>query len=281
MSLNGYLSDLYLPELFQFLEKGKKTGWLRITALPRVSGYRRPVHHFWVYQGRIVAAANRLDHQGLIVLIAQHQWLKHSIVTTLAQSCTPNQPLGLYLQTQGILQTAQLKWLFQIQIQRQVCPLFELKDGRFKFEQNVPIPTLEMTGLSIPATEATLIGLRELHDWEALAEQLPDPDWGLVSTICDPPQSHYRLNVLECKVWNYTTGKVSLKAIAKHLKLPVAQVRQIAFRLITVGLAQAKPLLKDTSHKHLDKCIQNQIALDKQKYPFISFRCNSSHVRKQ
>jgi len=29
--------------------------------------------------------------------------------------------------------------------------LLQLKDGEFKFDQNVPIPTREMTGLSVPA----------------------------------------------------------------------------------------------------------------------------------
>jgi hypothetical protein len=59
--------------------------------------------------------------------------------------------LGLCLKNQGVLQDEQLKHLFQVQVLQQVCALFQLKDGQFKLDQNVPIPMREMTGLSVPS----------------------------------------------------------------------------------------------------------------------------------
>ena len=124
---------------------------------------------------------------------------------------------------------------------QQVCALFQLKDAQFKFEQNAPIPAREMTGLSAPATEATLMGLRVLKNWDALVDKLPDPNGGLVSAITGQP--HYRLDSLEWQVWEYTKGTVSLKAIAQQLRLPIEKVQQIAFRLITIDLAEEVPLV--------------------------------------
>jgi len=241
MSLTGSLTDFSLPEIFQFIEKGHKTGLLTLRALPGDEGKKNSVHYIWVYQGRIVAAANRLDHKGLVSLIAQRQWVSDRVVAKLAQLCPTDKPLGLCLKNQGVLQAAQIKRLFQIQVLQQVCALFQLKDAQFKFEQNAPIPAREMTGLSAPATEATLMGLRVLKNWDALVDKWPDPNGGLVSAITGQP--HYRLDSLEWQVWEYTKGTVSLKAIAQQLRLPIEKVQQIAFRLITIDLAEEVPLV--------------------------------------
>jgi hypothetical protein len=241
MAITGCLTDFSLPEIFQLIEKGHKTGLLTVSALP--STQTKPlVHYIWVNQGRIVAAANRLDDQGLVSLIEQRQWVSDRVFDKLVHWCCPiTEPLGLYLKQQGVLQAEHLKQLFQVQVLRQVCALFQLKDGQFKFDPKGRIPTREMTGLSVPATEVALVALRVLRNWDALADKLPDPNGGLASTIAGQP--NYRLNAQEWQVWEYTKGTVSLNAIAQQLQLPVEKVQQIAFRLITVGLAEEVPLV--------------------------------------
>ncbi|MEQ9672198.1 DUF4388 domain-containing protein [Coleofasciculus sp. G2-EDA-02] len=239
MAITGYLSDLSLPELFHLIEQGKKTGLLTLRAAlasPAIPYY------IWVYQGRIVAAANRLDSQGLVALIKQYKWVSDRVVAKLIQWCCPTgKPLGLCLKNHGVLQTEHLKQLFQVQVLQQIGIMFQLKDAQFTFEQNVLLPGREMTGLSIPATEATLMGLRVLRHWDTLADKLPDPNSGLISTKTG--QLHYRLDPIEWQIWEYTKGTVSLKMIARELRLPIEKVQQIAFALITVGLAEEVPLL--------------------------------------
>lgn len=241
MSITGHLTDFSLAEIFQLLEKGQKTGLLTLCA--QIAANAKPqAHYIWVHQGRIVAAANRLDHQGLVSLIDQRQWVSDRVFDKLVHWCCPlNEPLGLYLKNQGVLQAEQLKRLFQVQVLKQLCALFQLKDAQFVFEPNAQIPTREMTGLSVPATEAVLVGLRVLRNWDALTDKLPDPNGGVVSIIAGQP--HYRLDAQEWQVWEYTKGTVSLGAIARQLRLPVEKVQQIAFRLIIIGLAEEVPLL--------------------------------------
>ncbi|MEQ9549270.1 MAG: DUF4388 domain-containing protein [Coleofasciculus sp. G3-WIS-01] len=239
MAITGYLSDLSLPELFHLIQQGKKTGLLTLRAAlasPAIPYY------IWVYQGRIVAAANRLDSQGLVALIKQYKWVSDRVVAKLIQWCCPTgKPLGLCLKNHGVLQTEHLKQLFQVQVLQQIGIMFQLKDAQFTFEHNVLLPGREMTGLSIPATEATLMGLRVLRHWHTLADKLPDPNSGLISTKTS--QFHYRLDPIEWQIWEYTKGTVSLKMIARELRLPIEKVQQIAFALITVGLAEEVPLL--------------------------------------
>ena len=168
MSIRGSLTDCSLAEIFQFIEKGHKTGLLRLCALPELRTAPSSDYYIWVYQGRIVAVANRLDQQGLVSLIAKHQGIKNRIVAKIAQSCPLSQPLGVCLKNRFVLEIEQLKHLFQIQVLQQVCALFEINEGQFEFYQNVPIPTREMTGLSVP------IGvLNQYCSLNLLSEELP------------------------------------------------------------------------------------------------------------
>lgn len=239
MSVTGSLADFTLPEVFQFIERGGKTGLLTLHTLPAL-GVQPRRHHIWVYRGQVVAAAPCLDQQSVVSLIQQNQWVSDRVITKLAQFCPTHKPLGLCLKEQGVLQLKHLQRLFQLQVLGPVCALFQHQKGQFEFDQSAPLATREMTGLMVPASSITLMGLRLLKNWDALVEQLPDPTGGLSSIVSGHP--HHRLDPLEWQVWEYTEGTVSLKAIAKQLRLPVETVQQIAFRLISVGLAEAHPL---------------------------------------
>jgi hypothetical protein len=254
MCIAGYLSDFSLPEIFQLLEKGQQTGLLTIrTDLPTQAS--STVYYIWVYQGRIVTAANRLNHQGLVALIAQRGWIDEHILAQLVQSCPIAQPLGSYLKQKDVLQAKQLKSLFQVQVLHSIRTLFQLKNAQYEFAANALLPTREMTGLSISATDAILIILREAQfscspknkdsspNGDAFTEQLSDPNRGLINTSSHQP--HCRLNALEWRIWEYTNGTVSLRAIARQLRLPLKQVQQIAYRLIAAGLVEEVTLLVD------------------------------------
>lgn len=151
MSITGSLADFSLREMFQFIDRGHKTGLLTLYDLPSSQATPRSLHYIWVSKGSIVGAANQSTHQGLISLIEQYQWVSNRVITKLAQFCPTDKPLGLYLRSQGALQVEQLEHLFQVQVFQQVCVLSQSNDAQFKFEQNVPIPMREMTGLSVPA----------------------------------------------------------------------------------------------------------------------------------
>ncbi len=152
MSTKGSLTDCSLSEIFQLIEKGHKTGLLKLCASSESHSASSLTHYIWVHHGRIVAAANQLDHRGLVSLIAEDQGVKNRLVAEIAQSCPSSQPLGLCLKNRLVLETEQLKHLFHVQVLQRVCALFQLKEGQFEFYQNVPLPMREMTGLSVPIT---------------------------------------------------------------------------------------------------------------------------------
>lgn len=241
MPLNGYLSDFSLPEVFQLLQDGKKTGLLSIQGLA-LSGETQPRYYFiWLHRGRIVTVTNRLDSRGLAGLISHRHYLSAAMTERLIRRCPPDEPLGRFLRDQGVLTDKKLQILFAAQVIRQICELFQVPDGYFAFDPKAPLPKVEMTGLSVVATEVILPGLRILKDWEAFKDKLPHPQSALVSLVRGQP--NIRINQSEWAVWRLIDEKITLTQIANSLNLPIEAVQRIAFRLIFVGLAEEVPMM--------------------------------------
>lgn len=235
---NGYLADFSLPEIFQFMEQGQKTGLLTIRTLPAVQTQEVQTYCIWLNQGQIVAASDDLyqSQKGLVDMMAHRGMTSERLAYKSAQNCPVNTPLGLCLKTQGILKAEQLQLLFQMQIVKRLPGLFEISDGQFEFDPQATLPTNEMTGLSLSATEAILIGLRNLRNWEPLEEKFPNPDSALLRVTKNKTQ--LKLDSWESKVWEFADGTVSLQKAATQLKLPLKQLQYIGFRLLSANIVE-------------------------------------------
>lgn len=245
MTLASSLTDFSLAELFRMIDQGRKSGRLTLLIADNTPGGKPPTcHYIWFRQGRVVAAANRLDGQGLIAQITTRGWLSQRVIERLGNLAGSEAPLGMTLKTQGALQAEQLNLLFSAQMQ-QVWDLFGMQTGRFDLDGKATLPSTEMTGLSLPAMEVALAGLRALKDWTPLADALPNPDSAIQSITVGNPQ--VRLNSLEVQMQEFTNGSVSLSAIAQQLNQPIAKVQQAAFRLILAGLVEELPLGTSTT----------------------------------
>ncbi|MDY6898061.1 MAG: DUF4388 domain-containing protein [Cyanobacteriota bacterium] len=236
MAFTGYLSKFSLPEIFEFLEQGYKTGLLSIRALKMEQSQQAQSHYIWLRQGRIVAAANNLDNQGLISMINRRGWVSKSCATEKFEASGRKMAMGLCLKSLGLITAEQLTLLFRAQIMGQLSPLFELENGKFDFDFQASIPAAEMTGLSMLTTEATIKGLRSLRNWSALTAKLPDPTSGISKKTS--VLSKLQLDAQESRVWGYANGRTSLDEIATRLLIPIEKVQQIAFRLIVSNLAE-------------------------------------------
>ncbi len=242
MQITGYLSEFSLPELFQFLERGNKSGRLILQSTTSHILGKKPVFLIWFKQGEIVAAADRADGQGLLSLIHSRGWISSRAAARLMEVCASERALGICLKSQGLLEAEQLKLLFRIQVLKQVCSLFEVPDARFLFEHQVNPPSSELTGLKSSPTEVTLAGLRALRNWTILSEKLPETTSGIIYKTDSKPK--FRLNQLEWQIWEFAEGNVPICDIAKQLNLPVEKIRQAAFRLIVTGYLEEVPLIQ-------------------------------------
>ena len=62
-------------------------------------------------------------------MITQRGWISERVISRVTQisSSSINTPLGLFLKSQGMLQPEQLKLLFNTQVLRPVCTLFQIQ----------------------------------------------------------------------------------------------------------------------------------------------------------
>lgn len=245
MAITSCLAEFSLPELFQFLDQGNKTGLLTLQFQPDSRQPQKRIRHVLLSQGHIVAVTNRLNQQCLLAMICQRGWMSPNLLREQVNRCPANQPIGRYLRLQGYLQPEQLKLLFRAQVLQPICALFNLKDAQFRFDAGATLPTTEMTGLSLSATEATLWGLRTLRNWTPLAQKLPESTSGLSRAYIGKRQ--LRLHSKEKRVWELANGLVPLSAIANQLQQPVDIIQQTAFLLISVGLVAEVPLVAPTN----------------------------------
>jgi Domain of unknown function (DUF4388) len=242
MTLSSSFTDFSLAELFQLIDRGRKSGCLTVCTLPNIKilGSKSQYYYIWFRQGRVVAAANKLNHQGLIEKINQRGLVKGQNIENLCELAKGDIPLGLHLKTQGVLSAEQLNLLFASQLQ-QVRQLFEIQKGVFKLDSKAELPASEMTGLSLRAIEVTLMTLRILKNWAALADALPDKHSAIESIAQGKPQVH--LHPLEWQVWEFANGSATLNAIASQLNQPVAIIQQVAFRLMLACLVEEVPFI--------------------------------------
>ncbi|PLZ45376.1 hypothetical protein CBP27_00320, partial [Fischerella thermalis WC542] len=88
MNLSSSFTDFSLAELFQIIDKGRKSGCLSVCTLPDIHTpeSKSQYYYIWFKQGRVVAAANRLNGQGLVYKIAQRKWLNQSLIEQYRQT---------------------------------------------------------------------------------------------------------------------------------------------------------------------------------------------------
>ncbi len=241
MTLTGYLSEYSLAEVFNFVHQGNQTGLLSIST--DITPVEPPInpHYLWFQTGRIIAVSTRTDGQGLLNAISQRKLIPDEQIEQLrTQIQKLQQPLGLHLKSRGLLTAEQLKLLFNIQSIAVVCKLFELSNGRFHFDPAILPENAEMTGISMPAQEIALLGLRGLKDWTNLGNKLPDSQYAIQRLSLEEPGFIFNQN--ELKLWKLADGGTPLKDLTKSMSMSIDALQKTAYRLIIFGLIQEIPV---------------------------------------
>jgi Domain of unknown function (DUF4388) len=244
MGLVGYLSEYSLAEVFQEIQRDQLTGLLTIQPEKDSVQVTSQNYYLWFHSGQVVAMARNLERTSLLLMLEQRRWITTAAIQEILQHTDKlEQSLGDHLKAQGILTTEQLQVIFHAQVLQPVCSLFKLQTAYFTFNTKKRLAKAEMTGLSVSASEASLVGLRVLRDWSPLANKLPNPDSGLTKLTNVLPA--YKLEMQELQVLGLADSKRSIAKIAVKLETDLDTVRQIAFRLKMVSLVQESAVIQE------------------------------------
>jgi hypothetical protein len=257
MSLSGRLQEYSLPEVFKVIDEGQKSGLLNIRIFD-VKTAEFTKYCIWVKNGKVVGLSKNLDGQDLITWLSQQSIVNEayrSQLRRLPYNLKGAASLGDYLKQQNWLSPEQLQKIFESVVLQPIVNLFQVREGFFTFNGSFDIPKTELTGLSITTTNLNLVGLRRLKDWTHLEEKLPEPNAGIVQANTE---AHIRqLSEMERQVLAYANGQTSIKRSAQLLAQPIAEIQQIAFRLIAAGLAEELPMISTPSSVSPEMAIDN------------------------
>ena len=253
MAIVGDLQEFSLPDLLQLIERGSKTGQLCIWA-------PGGIYRIWFYQGRVIAALPPQKEHRLESLLADSGLVSERVVEKLASFCGSEEPLGRCLQRQGLISPVDLAKLFRHQLQTGLYSLFALESGQFSFLPNVPMPYLEMTGLSKSATAAVLEALQQLKLEQRPEKDLPEPDSCFWRTSTELPL--FKLSALEWGILEQVSPSRKLTALAQALGADLLEVRYACARLAKLGLispCEGPTVLARSGHWELSKSIAEEV----------------------
>jgi Domain of unknown function (DUF4388) len=242
----GYLSEYSLAEIFNFIQAGNKTGILSIEPKSESDNFpaiveelmlETPCYFVSFQRGRIMSIFHGLkyENQDLLAAIAERQWIAAEQIQGLRKKLSQLMlPWGLHLKILNVISSEQIRLLFETQVISKISKIFEIEQGRFNFDPKAELNYPEMTGLSLYAKDAVLLGLRQLKNWSGLTNKLPNPNAGLQRLSSEP--RGLKLENDERLVWQLAIGKMSIREIAAQLDLEIDKVRQIGFRLCSIGV---------------------------------------------
>jgi Domain of unknown function (DUF4388) len=241
MKFSGHLSEYSLAEIFSFIHEGNRTGLLTLSPDRSLGTVTSNNHDYlWFENGRIVTVTSGLEGSELLTKIEQRRLVSQADIypVTILLDRLP-QPLGIYLKSQGLLDAAQLKFLFNSQTISPIHRLFELKNSRFQFDPGRSSINSELTGINASARDLGMLSLRLLKDWSGLSAKLPDPHYAIQR--CNLQQPNFELNRHELELWKLADGKTPLIKLAVKMALSIEIVRQISFRLSVFGTIREIP----------------------------------------
>ena len=250
MTIKGSLETFSLPELFQIIDSGKKSG--RLTFKPKSKGLSagsQEVFEIWFDGGNFITVTSSFKQQFFNSKIINKGWIDIKELIQYQHDCPPNTAFGRYLQQESFLKRSQIDLLFKAQT-RDVIKLFNVDSASFEFEEvnskkiipsdNKAFPWEEMTGQKVPAQELSLEAMRSLSDWSRFLEDMPLNQSGLQRLI---NHCNLQFNSLERYLCDTADGSISLKKISNEMNISIEQVQKTALSMIMAGMLEEVPVM--------------------------------------
>jgi hypothetical protein len=194
-ALQGNVGRFTLPEIFQLIANGRKTGTL---------GIQKDDDIVMVYfkRGRIIYGygPRQAFHLGQILKDRGRisaQQLEDAVSTQSREASSKR--LGQILMEKKFIDRADLEKVVRNQVEELVYSLLSWENGTFKFYEN-QYPTDEEITVDISVENAILEGYRRIDELNLLREALPD--FSSILNIAETPAERNSNISLDSEEWN-------------------------------------------------------------------------------
>ncbi len=242
MGFQGQLSSVQLADLFQTIAMNRQTGTFVVSTTPE------PTHVFFD-QGQVAAAtAPRVGGLPFLLNAAiRRNLLASEMAQTMAGRLrTSGQPVREQLINQGI-QEALVEDLCLWCLEEIICPLFELPDASFTFQDGDPTPEVQgvdaigVYTVRMATPQLVMEGTRRKDEWQRIRALIPDP--ASLPVVDNDTRSNLRGIEIDAemqKVMRFFDGRRTLDEIADLCGMSRFDVHVIAAQLIQAGAARLR-----------------------------------------
>ncbi|MFQ6008461.1 MAG: DUF4388 domain-containing protein [Candidatus Zixiibacteriota bacterium] len=256
LDLQGNIERFTLPEVFQLIASGRKSGTLGIQKDDSiVMVYFKEGNITYGYGPRETFHLGQLlKERG--VLTAQQLQEAVNIQATTENS----KRLGEILISRGFIDRADLERVVKEQVEHLLYSLLSWQSGSFKFYEN-QFPTDEEITVNLSVENVILEGLRRVDEMNMIRETLPDLD--AVYTISASQGGRTRAVTLQAEEWNIMAlvdGRRTINEICKASPLGREETLKKLAQLKLAGLITKTDKLGSQADSHELEKMVNRLA---------------------
>jgi hypothetical protein len=229
-SYKGELSEIGLPDVFEFFRTSRKTGILTLRQ-------DRIKKNLYIREGNIIFAASNLTEERLgDLLLAWGTITKEQYAKSVALLSSKKRQ-GRILVEIGAISPNQLWEGVQNQIRHIVYSLFNWDHGSFHFAEG-DLPGRENITTDVSLFELTMDGIRRIRNTDAVLRRFPSRDVTFV--MADPPNERLKLEPFERHILSLINGKRSLKEICRLSEIGDTETIKVLYMLLSIGYTRLK-----------------------------------------
>jgi len=231
MAIKGSLKEASLPDVFQLLFLGRRTGCLALAD-------RQNFGTIYFDEGQIVFAAivNRRDRLGDILVRGKRITPEQLQAAVDAQDAARERKLGAILVEQGSLSPQELQEYIRLQVEEAVYYLFTWSQGTFNFEAGVR-PEHEDFLVHINPEYLLLEGARRVDEWSLIQKKIPTFDLIFSVDSAHVGQSDVTLSAAQSGILPLLDGTRDVQQVVEESGLVEFEVGQALYGLIQAGFA--------------------------------------------
>lgn len=233
MALSGELKDFGLLQLLTLVQVTGKTGSLTL---------ERPGQTGTIYfeDGLLLRVKTSNSHSENLATALFKAGMIDADQRQLVESSAPTseKAVALLLSDQGVLDREDVIDFVRERSLSDLYMLMTWPDGSFRMDVDTAPPDEDVTA---PTKLDPILdkGRNYLNEWQLLNSYIPDLSWPL-RLLQQPlqPSQELKLGLAEWRMVVSVAQELPLKEIARRMGLDEFQVRQVAYRLISAGLAE-------------------------------------------
>jgi Domain of unknown function (DUF4388) len=232
MALVGNLRDFGLSEFLYLVDRGHKTGRLKL---------QKPDDSAELYfkDGKLVYAThyNQPERLGdMLVRTGRISPEQLHAALKLQHTAEQGKPIGAILISRNMISLEEIQKSVRSQIEEITYSLFAWTEGDFRFEPDVAPPPESMP-IPLSIENVIMEGTRRIDEWARIKDRIPSLD--VVVRFTDQPYDKAKgvnLTPDEWRVFARINGVHSIRQISQQTQLGEFDVARIVYGFLSAGL---------------------------------------------